>query len=70
MRKSCLFPYEQKLFISFLIFSFQGGDDDSSEVHLSRMLQILREFAADPILSTYVIDDVWDYMGAMKVRAC
>lgn len=32
------------------------------------MLQILKEFAADPILSSYVIDDVWDYMGAMKVR--
>lgn len=31
------------------------------------MLQILREFSADPILSIYVIDDVWEYMKAMKV---
>lgn len=31
------------------------------------MLQILREFSTDPILSIYVIDDVWEYMKAMKV---
>lgn len=31
------------------------------------MLQILREFPDDPILSAYVIDDVWDDMKAMKV---
>lgn len=31
------------------------------------MLQILREFSTDPILSVYVIDDVWEYMKAMKV---
>lgn len=31
------------------------------------MLQILREFSNDPILSIYVIDDVWEYMKAMKV---
>ncbi|KAL0419961.1 UNVERIFIED_CONTAM: Sister-chromatid cohesion protein 3 [Sesamum radiatum] len=43
-----------------------GSDNDSSEVHISRMLQILKEFSADPILSSYVIDDVWDYMAAMK----
>ncbi|CAK9185210.1 unnamed protein product [Ilex paraguariensis] len=43
-----------------------GDESDSSELHLSRMLQILREFSADHILSTYVIDDVWEYMGAMK----
>ncbi|KAM7521536.1 hypothetical protein LguiA_011438 [Lonicera macranthoides] len=43
-----------------------GEDNDSSEIHLSRMLQILREFSADQILSIYVIDDVWEYMGAMK----
>ncbi|RWW75667.1 hypothetical protein BHE74_00016306 [Ensete ventricosum] len=30
------------------------------------MLQILREFPDDPILSAYVIDDVWDDMKAMK----
>lgn len=46
---------------------FPGGDNESSEVHLGRMLQILREFPDDPILSAYVIDDVWDDMKAMKV---
>ncbi|KAF6135507.1 hypothetical protein GIB67_015360 [Kingdonia uniflora] len=48
----------------------KGDGDDSSEVHLGRMLQILREFSTDPILSTYVIDDVWDYMKAMKDWKC
>ncbi|OVA11427.1 STAG [Macleaya cordata] len=47
-----------------------GDDNDSSEVHLGRMLQILREFSTDPILITYVIDDVWDYMKAMKDWKC
>ncbi|RVW21247.1 Sister-chromatid cohesion protein 3 [Vitis vinifera] len=47
-----------------------GDDGDSSEVHLGRMLQILREFSADPILSIYVIDDVWEYMNAMKDWKC
>lgn len=46
---------------------YPGDDDDSSEVHHGRMLQILREFSTDPILCNYVIDDVWDYMKAMKV---
>lgn len=48
----------------------RGNDDDSSEVHLGRMLQILREFSTDQILSTYVIDDVWEYMDAMKDWKC
>lgn len=47
-----------------------GEDNGSSEVHLGRMLQILREFAADPILIAYVIDDVWDDMKAMKDWKC
>ncbi|KAL8530783.1 hypothetical protein ACS0TY_007719 [Phlomoides rotata] len=47
-----------------------GSDSDSSEVHINRMLQILKEFSADPILSSYVIDDVWDYMVAMKDWNC
>lgn len=46
---------------------FPGEGSDSSEVHLGRMLQILREFSTDQILSIYVIDDVWEYMKAMKV---
>ncbi|KAH8489459.1 hypothetical protein H0E87_024907 [Populus deltoides] len=50
--------------------SSRGSDSGSSEVHLSRMLQILREFSAEPILSIYVIDDVWEYMKAMKDWKC
>lgn len=46
---------------------FAGDGSNSSEVHLGRMLKILNEFSADPILSIYVIDDVWEYMKAMKV---
>ncbi|GMN38154.1 hypothetical protein TIFTF001_007378 [Ficus carica] len=46
--------------------STKGEGSDSSEVHLGRMLQILREFSTDQILSIYVIDDVWEYMKAMK----
>ncbi|ONH93757.1 hypothetical protein PRUPE_8G250900 [Prunus persica] len=48
----------------------KGDGNNSSEVHLGRMLQILREFSADPILSVYVIDDVWEYMKAMKDWKC
>ncbi|XP_051141640.1 sister-chromatid cohesion protein 3 [Andrographis paniculata] len=47
-----------------------GSDGDPPAVHISRMLQILKEFSSDPILSSYVIDDVWDYMGAMKDWKC
>ncbi|CAM8979400.1 unnamed protein product [Rhodiola kirilowii] len=46
--------------------SSQSGESDTPEVHLGRMLQILREFSTEPILSTYVIDDIWEYMEAMK----
>lgn len=48
----------------------KGGDNESSEVHLGRLLQILREFPDDPILSAYVIDDVWEDMKAMKDWKC
>ncbi|KAK4747258.1 hypothetical protein SAY87_026295 [Trapa incisa] len=48
----------------------KGSDSRNSEVHLGRMLQILREFSADPVLSMYVIDDVWEYMNAMKDWKC
>lgn len=47
-----------------------GGSEEPSEIHLGRMLQILREFPDDPILSSYVIDDVWDNMKAMKDWKC
>ncbi|GAB2248509.1 hypothetical protein Droror1_Dr00008391 [Drosera rotundifolia] len=46
------------------------GKDSDSLVTLGRMLQILREFSTDPILSAYVIDDVWEFMGAMKDWKC
>ncbi|KZV32380.1 sister-chromatid cohesion protein 3 [Dorcoceras hygrometricum] len=47
-----------------------GSDNETSEIHINRMLQILKEFSADPVLSSYVIDDVWGYMGAMKDWKC
>ncbi|EXC34668.1 hypothetical protein L484_020437 [Morus notabilis] len=50
--------------------SAKGEGSDFSEVHLGRMLQILREFSTDPILIIYVIDDVWEYMKAMKDWKC
>jgi cohesin complex subunit SA-1/2 len=31
-----------------------------------RLLQILKEFSTDPILSDYAIDTVWEDMKAMK----
>lgn len=43
-----------------------GEENDSSEIHLVRMLKILGEFQEDQILSIYVIDDVWEFMNAMK----
>lgn len=53
---------------TYELMTFLGSDGSNSEVHLGRMLQILREFSADPVLSMYVIDDVWEYMMAMKVK--
>ncbi|KAJ9543200.1 hypothetical protein OSB04_022907 [Centaurea solstitialis] len=43
-----------------------GDEGDPSQIHLLRMLQILREFSTDQILSIYVIDDIWEFMDAMK----
>ncbi|KAL9228113.1 hypothetical protein vseg_003727 [Gypsophila vaccaria] len=48
----------------------RSKDTSSSLVTISRLLQILREFSTDPILITYVIDDVWEYMSAMKDWKC
>lgn len=45
-------------------------ENEGSEVQLSRLLQILREFSADPILSDYVIDAVWEEMIAIKDWKC
>ncbi|KAH7366553.1 hypothetical protein KP509_18G084600 [Ceratopteris richardii] len=44
----------------------KGPETGGSEVQLSRLLQILREFSSDPILSDYVIDAVWQGMDAIK----
>lgn len=44
-----------------------GDEGDTSQIHLLRMLQILREFSTDQVLSQYVIDDIWEFMDAMKV---
>lgn len=49
-------------------FCISDGDGEPSEVHIGRLLQILREFSDDPVLSAYVIDDIWDDMKAVKVR--
>lgn len=48
----------------------RDGENEPSEVHIGRMLQILREFSEDPVLSSYVIDDIWDDMKAMKDWRC
>ena len=53
--------------VTMVLLIVLGDGNNSSEVHLGRMLQILREFSTDPILSIYVVDDVWEYMNAMKV---
>ncbi|KAF3785962.1 Sister-chromatid cohesion protein 3 [Nymphaea thermarum] len=50
--------------------SSKGKESESSEVHIGRLLQILREFSMDPILSTYVIDDIWEHMDALKDWKC
>ncbi|TVU49773.1 hypothetical protein EJB05_01109 [Eragrostis curvula] len=47
-----------------------GEDNESSEVHIGRMLRILREFSDDPVLSLYIIDVIWDDMKAMKDWKC
>ncbi|GJX60726.1 sister-chromatid cohesion protein 3 [Tanacetum coccineum] len=43
-----------------------GDEGDRSRIHLLRMLQILREFSTDQVLSLYVIDDIWEFMDAMQ----
>lgn len=62
--------YDHLIAQKFNSQSGSKGSDDTSEVHLGRMLQILREFSTDPILIIYVIDDVWEYMIAMKDWKC
>ena len=46
------------------------GMENESELPLSRLLQILKEFSTDPILSDYVIVAVWKDMKAMKYWKC
>ncbi|CAJ2632128.1 unnamed protein product [Trifolium pratense] len=48
----------------------KGENDNSSKVHLDRMLRILEELPPNPIMTIYVIDDVWDYMKAIKDWKC
>ena len=46
------------------------GMENESKLPLGRLLQILKEFSTDPILSNYVIDVVWEDMKAMKDWKC
>ena len=46
------------------------GMENESELPLGRLLQILKEFSTDPILSDYVIDAAWEDMKAMKDWKC
>lgn len=57
----------QAMKLMFMKIFVSGNASHSSKILLGRMLQILREFSADPILGAYVIDDIWEYMSAMKV---
>lgn len=57
---------EKQLIYSRCQCIFAGSEGEGSEVQISRLLQILREFASDPILSDYVIDAVWQGMDAIK----
>ncbi|GKC73390.1 sister-chromatid cohesion protein 3, partial [Tanacetum coccineum] len=50
--------------------SSQPHSSGDSQIHLLRMLQILREFSTDQVLSLYVIDDIWEFMDAMKDWKC
>jgi cohesin complex subunit SA-1/2 len=50
--------------------SIPKGMENESELPLSRLLQILKGFSTDPILSDYVIDAVWKDMKAMKDWKC
>ncbi|XP_071717100.1 sister-chromatid cohesion protein 3-like [Rutidosis leptorrhynchoides] len=43
-----------------------GDEGDRSQIHLLRMLKFIREFSTDEVLSFYVIDDIWEFMDAMK----
>lgn len=60
----CIIILVEKQLIYASIFA--GSEGEGSEVQISRLLQILREFASDPILSDYVIDAVWQGMDAIK----
>ncbi|KAG0566423.1 hypothetical protein KC19_7G062600 [Ceratodon purpureus] len=50
--------------------SSEGEDDEDLTGQLERVLRILREFCADPILCDYVIDALWDKCSAMKDWKC
>ena len=46
------------------------GMENEYELPSGRLLQILKEFSTDPILSDYVIDAAWEDMKAMKDWKC
>jgi hypothetical protein len=46
---------------------FAGREDDDLERQMDRILQILSELSADPILCDYVIDALWDNHQAVEV---
>eukprot|EP00252_Welwitschia_mirabilis_P020326 TRINITY_DN4955_c0_g2_i1.p1 TRINITY_DN4955_c0_g2~~TRINITY_DN4955_c0_g2_i1.p1 ORF type:complete len:753 (-),score=175.27 TRINITY_DN4955_c0_g2_i1:264-2498(-) len=48
----------------------KGSANDVSELHIGRLLLILKEFSTDPILADYVIDSLWEDMKAMKDWKC
>jgi hypothetical protein len=50
-----------------LTFSFPADNEENLNEQLERLLRILREFCADPILCDYVIDALWEKCSAMKV---
>lgn len=62
--------YDHLIAQKFSSAQSNGSGNEGSEVQLNRLLQILREFSSDPILSDYVIDAVWEEMTAMKDWKC
>ena len=50
-----------------LMLSFPADNEENLNEQLERLLRILREFCADPILCDYVIDALWEKCSAMKV---
>ncbi|GJZ92118.1 hypothetical protein Tco_0664183 [Tanacetum coccineum] len=58
--------YDSSWLFYHLCFIRAGDEGDQSQIHLLRMLQILREFSTNEVLSLYIIDDIWEFMDAMN----